>query len=246
MSKIKISCVSFLNSQPFVYGLQQYQPLQDLIDLSLDVPSLCADKLISNQVDVGLVPIATLPQLNNYEIISNYCIGANKQVLSVLLLSNYPIQHIQHIQLDQESRTSNNLTKILAKHHWKINPTFSLQGMDNVANMAKVSIGDKALEERNNFKYAYDLAQQWYAFKNKKFVFACWVANKKLSNDFTNTFNTALNHGIKNIRAMLKEKTLYNIQNVDLYDYLTKNINYFFDEEKQKSLKMYLTLLKTI
>jgi chorismate dehydratase len=167
MSKIKISCVSYLNSQPFVYGLKSSKDIHNLIDLSLDVPSICADKLINNEVDIGLIPVAALANMDQYEIISDYCIGANKKVLSVLLLSDYPLKEINNILLDDHSRTSNNLTKILAKHYWKTKPTYFNEKPINPSFLGKVSIGDKAFIEKNDYKYAYDLAEEWYNFKIK-------------------------------------------------------------------------------
>ena len=36
------------------------------IDLQLNYPSLCAEKLLNNEVDIALVPVAIIPQLKNY------------------------------------------------------------------------------------------------------------------------------------------------------------------------------------
>ena len=44
---IKISAVSYLNTLPFIYGLKQSK-LIDTIDLQLDYPAVCADKLIND------------------------------------------------------------------------------------------------------------------------------------------------------------------------------------------------------
>src|SRR5437867_12268285 len=87
---IKVSCVSYLNSQPFIYGLKNNSIINE-IDLSLDVPSVCAEKLRSGSVDIGLVPVAVIPQLKESHIISDYCIGADGKVETVLLLSDVPL-----------------------------------------------------------------------------------------------------------------------------------------------------------
>lgn len=246
MSKIKVSCVSFLNSQPFVYGLKNFKDIQNEIELSLDVPSICADKLIKNEVDIGLIPIAALPHLNQYKIISNFCIGAYKKVLSVLLLSNYSLKEIKTIQLDSHSRTSNNLVKILAKYYWNINPKISLDIKKNDHGFAKISIGDKAIREAKSYRFTYDLAEEWYNFKKKKFVFACWVANKEIPEKFISTFNKALQHGIQNINQIIESETNYNIEKLDLKDYLENNIDFILDEEKKESLKLYLEYYKSL
>src|SRR5260370_33421252 len=118
---IKISCVSFLNSQPFIYGLKNNSVIND-IELSLDVPSACADKLKNGTVDIGLVPVVLIPELKESHIISDYCIGADGKVESVLFLSEVPLEKIKSVLLDYQSRTSVMLAKILANKFWNIFP----------------------------------------------------------------------------------------------------------------------------
>ena len=62
MVNYKISVISYLNSIPFVHGLNMSSISKSLI-LQLDYPSVCADKLINNVVDIGLVPVVILIQL---------------------------------------------------------------------------------------------------------------------------------------------------------------------------------------
>ena len=67
MNKIKISAVSYLNSKPFIYGLQ-HADLMSEIELSSDIPSVCAQKLISGKSDIGLIPVSAIPQLKEHYI----------------------------------------------------------------------------------------------------------------------------------------------------------------------------------
>ncbi|NQX96939.1 MAG: hypothetical protein HRT73_03545 [Flavobacteriales bacterium] len=99
VKKIKVSAVSYLNTLPFIYGINNSEVMEG-IDLSLDIPSDCAKKLLSGEVDLGLVPIAILPQLKEYHIISDYCIGAEGKVDSVALYSDVPLNEIEYIYLD--------------------------------------------------------------------------------------------------------------------------------------------------
>ena len=119
MNKVKISAVSYTNTKPFVYGLM-HSKISDEIELSLDTPSDCASKLINNQVDIGLVPVSALIEIPGYKIMSNYCIGATGAVDSVFIFSNKPIQEVRSLRLDSQSRTSNNLAKVLLKNHWHL------------------------------------------------------------------------------------------------------------------------------
>ena len=91
--KVKISAVSYANTYPFLYGIHKKLDSK-YFELSLDVPSECARKLINNEVDLGLIPVATIPLVDNSKIISDYCIGANGAVKTVLLMSKLPIENI--------------------------------------------------------------------------------------------------------------------------------------------------------
>ena len=75
IKKIRISAISYLNSLPFVYGIKNSGFLTDY-QMDLDAPAVCAQKLITDSVDIGLVPVAVLPELKNYHLLTNYCIGA--------------------------------------------------------------------------------------------------------------------------------------------------------------------------
>ena len=46
INKPKISIVSYLNSKPFVYGLTKTD-FKNLAEISFDIPSVCAEKLIN-------------------------------------------------------------------------------------------------------------------------------------------------------------------------------------------------------
>ena len=122
--KIKISAVSYLNTLPFIYGIENNALLMKQIDLQKDIPSSCADKLIHNKVDIGLIPVTEIGKLQESYIISNYCLGAVGKVDTVSLFSHIPIENVKTILLDYQSRTSVKLTKFLAKEYFKINPKY--------------------------------------------------------------------------------------------------------------------------
>ncbi len=244
---IKISAISYLNTIPFLYGLEHSGLLTDT-EIILDVPSACAEKLINNTIDVGIVPVAIIPFLSYHEIISDYCIGANDAVKTVLLVSKKPLHLIDKIYLDYDSRTSVQLVKVLAKHFWKIEPMweklckeddFSAETIDSA-----VLIGDKTFHLDDTYFYVYDLAQEWKRFTNLPFVFACWIANKSLPDDFKTSFNNAIKFGAEN-----KEKAIAMYPNkvpkhIDAYDYLTNNVNFILDEKKKEGMKLFLNYLK--
>ena len=240
---LKISAVSYLNTIPFIHGLKQSELIKT-IDLQLDYPSICADKLINGTVDLALVPVAVIPKLKEAYIISDYCIGANGAVDTVCLYSDVPIEEIESIALDYQSRTSVALLRILLKEYWQLNPELKKANVgfeENIkGNHAALVIGDRAFALNTKYAYIYDLSAIWKEMTGLPFVFAAWVANTKLPQDFIISFNKALEKGLSNIdKALALEGDSYpNCKNPE--DYLNNKISYTLDAEKQKGMELFL------
>lgn len=245
MNKIRISAVSYLNTKPFVYGIQ-HSNLLDQIDLSLDIPSLCATKLSANLADIGLIPVAAISDVSCAQLISDYCIASSGKVRTVVLLSNTPFTEITKIILDYQSRTSVQLMRIIAKHFWKINPLWE-NGKpgyienDNDAKTAIVVIGDRVFEAEKKFLYCYDLGEEWKNFTGFDFVFACWISNKPIDIEFLSDFNRALGDGLLHLDEVIVEcEKIYPEYN--LKEYFYENISFTFDDSKRKGLELFLKL----
>lgn len=248
MKKIRISSVSYLNSLPFVYGLEKSN-ISLKIELTKDIPSECWEKLSKNKVDIGLIPVAMIPKLPFSDIVSSYCIGATKNVRSVILASNSPIEKIKTIHTDTHSRTSIALAKILSKYYWEINPKWKegKTGFEKKLEKetAGVVIGDKVFEIEKRYKYITDLATEWNRFTNLPFVFAAWVANKKIDPLFLNQFNKAIKFGIENTLNVYDAYPYASILNKEQVNkYLTENISFNLDNLKRKGLNLFLSYLK--
>jgi chorismate dehydratase len=247
MQKLRISAVSYLNSLPFVYGIKNSGFLKN-IELSLDVPSVCADKLISGKADIGLVPVAAIPLIKNAQIVSDFCIGADGKVQSVLLISRKPLQEIQKVYLDLESRTSVGLAKVLAKEYWKISPEWEpLSANIDFENIeAVVLIGDKTFSLPEGFTYIYDLAAEWKNFTGLPFVFACWVANREISPEQEEELNKALAYGVGHTEEAAGVKHDIAVARNELLNYLRYSVSYNFDDNKKAALKLFMEKLSFI
>lgn len=248
MEKVKISAVSYLNTKPFVYGIENNE-VKNSITLELDMPSLCAQKLLENKVDIGLVPVAIIPHLKEAHIITDNCIGAVGAVSSVVLYSDVPLSEIKTIQLDYQSRTSVNLTRVLAANYWKISPQWeqAKPGYENGVEQghAAVIIGDRTFGIRDRFRYAWDLSEEWMNFTGLPFVFACWVANKELPKEFIGQLNQALKWGVDR-RLEVADQLRDKYPNIDVRDYLGEKIRYDLDEPKRKGLARFLGYLAAL
>ena len=247
MEKVKVSAVSYLNTLPFIYGIEQGSDIMEQIVLSKDHPAECARKLIHNEADLGLVPVAIIPELEEAHIVSNYCIGAVGRVKSVLLVSNVPLKDIETIYLDYQSRTSVRLCQLLVENFWKLNLNYKIAdiGFEEqiVGNNAAVIIGDRTFHLKESYAYRYDLAEEWGKWQNLPFVFATWVSNKKLSDDLIYHFNEALKFGLRHIDLAVEHYNIENISKEEQKDYLKHFIHYQLDNEKKRGLQKYIDLI---
>lgn len=249
MVMYKVSAVSYLNTTPFIYGLKQSE-LINTIDLQLDYPSICADRLINGTVDLALVPISVIPKLRNAHIISDYCIGADGAVDTVCLYSDVAIEQIESIALDYQSRTSVALLKILLKEYWQLNPKLKKANIGFEENIkhknAALVIGDRAFNLNSKYKYIYDLSTLWKEMTALPFVFAAWITNKELPEDFIVDFNKALKNGLSDIDAALSFQFNNYTSCKKPKDYLNNKISYNLDAEKKKGMELFLKKLRDL
>lgn len=249
MEKTRVSIISYLNSKPFLYGINQ-SAISNQIDLSLDIPAKVAAKLAYNIADIGLIPVAGLEDLQSYSLVSDYCIGAVEKVRTVVLVSDVPMDKIETILMDYQSRSSVLLLKVLAKFHWKRkfawkNTCNDFQNKSIKGTTAGVLIGDRVFEVENRFRYCYDLSEEWYKFTGLPFVFAVWAANKKLPQSFETAFNKALAYGIENIADVVRlEQSSY--PNVNIQAYYAENISFELDNKKREGMKLFLELARKL
>lgn len=244
MQKIRLSAVSYLNTKPFIYGIFR-SDLSERIDLSLDIPSVCAQKLQRGEADLVLTPVAVIPELPEAHLVSDYCIGSTGRVKTVCIFSEKPLPEIKRLYLDFHSRTSVALSRLLCREFWKIEPEFlpAAEGYEQKigGDTAGLIIGDRAIGREKQFPFVYDLGEAWTAWTGLPFVFAAWVSARPLHPDFVAQFNRALQNGIAHLPELTK--ILPNWPGFDLDDYFLHNISYGLDEAKWLGLNRFLTHL---
>jgi len=218
--------------------------MQDETELLFDYPANIAQKLLHHKIDIGLVPVAVLPSLKEYHIISDFCIGTTGTVASVCLFSDVPMAEIKEVLLDYQSRTSVALLKILLKDHWKLNPLLTAAEnnfREQIGGFtAGLVIGDRAFEQRLKSKYIYDLGEAWVAMTGEPFVFAAWVSNRQLDNAFIEKFNAATGAGFEHLDIIVARNPY---KPFDLMAYYKENISYQLDDAKRKALQHFLQLM---
>lgn len=212
------------------------------------MPSDCAQKLIDDEADIGLIPVAATLSLPQWHLVSDYCIGAVGAVNSVFIFSNCPIEQVEKLHLDPESRSSNNLAKVLLKNYWKITPEFIVNAPDygtlSNENAAFVQIGDRTFGKADKYPYVYDLAAEWTDFTGLPFTFAAWIANKPIPEEFIAEFNQALQYGLDHRNELFEEMTMRS--DFDLKDYLLHKIDYPLTQPKKEALHLFLEYIKAL
>jgi chorismate dehydratase len=251
MDKIRVSTVKYANSYPLNWGLE-HGPVSGYITLDYDHPAGIASKLAAGTADIGLVPVAAIPSLENPVIAGNYCIGTKGRVRTVMLLSNSTIDEISTLWLDHRSVTSVNLARVLAKHHWKRsfhwrNPGPGFDYSSIGPNEGIVIIGDQCFAMENRYKYGYDLGHEWNKFTGLPFVFACWVSAGEQSGEFMDIFNRSLEKGLSNIGKAVREmNSLGFLSDEEISEYLTQNIDYPLDQQKREAMDLFLKYVKSL
>lgn len=230
----RLALVEYLNTFPFSEGFR----LLNAHDLSVFpvTPAECARMFRDGEAEISLCPVGALGELPDHRIFGKYCIGADGKVGTVMLFSNKPIDEIHRVKLDHHSRTSNLLLQVLAKHFWKNDWSFYFDE-DDVPAESCVMIGDKVFESRSKYSFHYDLGEQWKLMTGLPMVFAVWIARKSVPEEILQRIDRAFELGMdavfnSNGRLQDWEK-----------DYLLNNIDYPFDEDKKKTLKLFQALL---
>ena len=205
---VRIAAINYLNTIPFIYGLEA-RMAPGTIAMQFCTPAESARMLLEDKADVGITPVAVIPSLKDPHIVSDFCIGATGKVASVLACSGRPIREVKEIRLDVDSRTSVLLLRWLCREKWHIAPRF-----------VPFDFTREPLDP-----------SQCYL----PFVFAAWTANKPLDSRFIESFNQALEYGIRHIPEAV-EKYDHQFPRDYACTYLRDNISFPFDSEKRAGL----------
>lgn len=175
-SSPRIGAVQYLNTKPLVYGLAARG-----IDVSYDLPSRLADQLSAGLLDVALIPSIELFRGSEYRVVSNACIGCRGPVMSVKLFFRTQPGRVVRLAVDEGSRTSATLARILLAERYGVSPEIELlpigAGLADTSADAVLLIGDRAIgSQRGSFQLIWDLGDEWCRWTGLPFVFAVWAA----------------------------------------------------------------------
>jgi len=183
--RINVGAVAYLNARPLTLCLEEFVPAARIV---VDIPSRLADGLAAGDLDVALVPSIEYFRNPDFKIVSDACIGCDGPVESVKLFSRVPLERIQWLALDEGSRTSAAMVRILLKEKYDVEPaSLSLPigcPPEGIQADAVMLIGDRAMRPADaRFKYVLDLGEAWCGWTGLPFVFAMWIVRSGVKMD---------------------------------------------------------------
>ena len=264
-----VGAVSYLNSKPLIEGLDEL--LHGHATLRLDYPSRLADDLASGALDVALIPSIEYFRGQNYEVISDACVAAHGPVLSVKLYNRVPWGEVQSLALDEGSRTSATLARILLAERHGVFPKLEPLPLDHRTQDSSADaillIGDRAISPPNEkFLGTWDLGEEWLEWTGLPFVFAMWVGRRvegrgsrvvsqnslgKSSSSTLNPQPSTIDHLLSAARDLgvarlddiaRREAPLLGLSLPTTVSYLSENLQYHLGPAERNGLKLFYEL----
>jgi len=174
----RIGAVQYLNTRPLVHGLAGRG-----VRVEYDLPSRLADRLAAGTLDVALIPSIEVFRGDGYRVVSDACIGCRGPVMSVKLYFRTRPGDVATLAVDEGSRTSATLARILLAERHGVRPQVEIlpigAGLADTAADAVLLIGDRAIGgQRGSFQLVWDLGDEWVRWTGLPFVFAVWAARR--------------------------------------------------------------------
>lgn len=241
--RLRIGAVNYLNSKPLIEGLAGFAPRATLI---LDYPSRLAQDLTAGRLDVALVPSIACLLSPNYEVVSDACVAARGPVLSVKLYSRVPPDAIARLALDEGSRTSATLVRILLAERYGVFPEVEPLPLDCSTEStdadAVLLIGDRAIHPpREEFVSTWDLGSEWTAWTGLPFVFAMWGTRAGTDlGPVEAALGAARDLGVQRLSEIARrEAPQLGLTHQVALDYLTKNLYYRLGAAERAGLRRF-------
>jgi chorismate dehydratase len=247
--KPRIAASSYLNTAPLIWSFT-HGSQRDSVELFTDTaPARCAEVLARGEVDAALVPVIEYQRIDDISIVPDVCVGSKTAVRSVVLVTRKNnLKKVERVALDESSRTSAALVKIIFREFLNFEPEWTTAAPDLRSMMqqadAALIIGDPAMTiPRDQFR-VFDLATLWHEFTGCGFVFAMWmVRTERVQKVRSIDFAAARDEGLANLDQVIASYPHRIPFSADeMPQYLIENIGFKVDEEMRKGLTLYFDL----
>lgn len=178
---LRIGLFPYLNVQPLIHGLGDDPDVEVVIDL----PSRISDRFRNRELDLAMVPSLEAATLDT-AILGSVCIASDGPVETVTLHHRVPLERVRTLAVDEASRTSAALAKLLISEASGSLPTttpFSPASPKTPDTDAVVVIGDPAFLWRAEGFTRMDLGAEWREWQALPFVFAVMVRDPRANSD---------------------------------------------------------------
>ena len=244
----RLAASSYLNSAPLIWSFLN-GPHEGAVEFVEAVPARCAQLLSRSEVEGALVPVIEYQRIDGGSLVPNVCVGSQKEVLSVVLVSkNKRLENIQSVALDDSSRTSVTLVKVIFREFLEREPEWTTRA-PNLAEMlekndAALIIGDPGMAFPRQGLNVWDMASLWNEYTGLGFVFAMWmVRDEAVERARRVDFAGARDEGVAHIEEIVQSYQDKIPMGVDeLRNYLTENIVFEVDESMERGLRLYFEL----
>jgi len=154
--------------------------------LHSDVPANLNAMLLRGDLDLSPISaFAYAKHADEFVLLPDLCIGARREVISVVLVSRTPPALLDGatIALTKESASGANLLKVLLARRYGVNAYFNETELPLHAarsGQPALLIGDSAIDALMELphEYVYDLGILWHDWTGEQTVFAVWAARR--------------------------------------------------------------------
>ena len=244
----RLAASSYLNSAPLIWSFLTGSK-RGQVDFVEAVPARCAEMLSRSEVEGALVPVIEYQRIAGGSLVPDVCVGSQKEVLSVVLVSkDTELEQIRTVALDESSRTSATLVKVIFREFLDHEPAWTVR-TPNLAEMlekndAALIIGDPGMTFPRAGLKVWDMASLWRKFNGLGFVFAMWMiadpgVERARQVDFAGARDEGVAH-VEDIVEVYKDKIPMPVE--ELRRYLTENIVFRVDDSMQRGLQLYYEL----
>lgn len=244
----RLAASSYLNSAPLIWSFL-HGSMKHLVTLTDPVPAKCADLLAEGAVDAALVPVIEYQRIRGIHLVPGVCVGSKEEVRSVVLVTHSDdLKTVQSVALDESSRTSATLVKIIFHEFLGNKPDWQTAvpdlGQMLAANDAALIIGDPGMTFSRDGYHVWDLARLWREYTGLGFVFAMWMMRDDAANAAcVLDFDGARDEGLASLNEIVDYyEKLLPLSRADIVAYLTDNISFTPDETMQRGMGLYFEL----
>ena len=244
--KVRVGAVTYLNARPLVFSLAEMAPQAEIV---VDLPSRLADALAAGRLDVAMIPSIEYGRHPGYSIVSDACIACDGAVRSVKLYGRVPVERIRSLALDEGSRTSAALVRILLKERFGISPeTRPLPigaSLDDTPADAVLLIGDRGmLPSGDGFEFEWDLGQEWRQWTGLPFVFSMWIARPGVDLQGVDAaLAAARDDGVGRLEEIARHAApAVGIAEADCLSYLRDHLTFHLHDRQRQGLEHFFAL----